>query len=177
MNISRAIRSTTLLAGPSNVRGVWHLNLAMSHLYPALFVALLLTPGSLAAQYAIDWSAIAGGGGTSTGSGYKLCGTVGQVDAGTMSGGPFTLTGGFWSMVEAVQTPGAPRLNIWCGGGLLKIAWAKPAEGWVLESTPALSATALNWTPVSQGYQDDGTDLYVTFTVPPGSSFFRLHKP
>lgn len=37
-----------------------------------------------------------GGGGTTTGSIYSLGGTIGQFDAGKLSGGTYTLGGGFW---------------------------------------------------------------------------------
>ena len=37
-----------------------------------------------------------GGGGQSTGGGYTLNGTLGQPDAGTLSGNAYTLQGGFW---------------------------------------------------------------------------------
>ena len=37
-------------------------------------------------SYSIDWSTIDGGGGTSTGGVYTVSGTIGQPDAGTMSG-------------------------------------------------------------------------------------------
>ena len=48
------------------------------------------------AQFDIDWFTIDGGGGFSSGSGFELEGTIGQFDAGAiMSGGSFTLTGGF----------------------------------------------------------------------------------
>jgi hypothetical protein len=64
-------------------------------------------------QYSIDWSTIDGGGGTSTGGVYSVTGTLGQPDAGaTMSGGNLSLDGGFWSLIGAVQTPGAPLLSI-----------------------------------------------------------------
>ncbi len=47
--------------------------------------------------YDLTWNTIDGGGATfSTGGGYSLGGTVGQPDAGTLSGGPYTLAGGFW---------------------------------------------------------------------------------
>ena len=49
-----------------------------------------------------------GGGGTSTGGGYTVTGTIGQPDAGTMGGGTFSLNGGFWGIIAAIQTPGAP---------------------------------------------------------------------
>ena len=47
--------------------------------------------------FTIDWYTIDGGGGTSTGGGFALSGTIGQPDAGPeMSGGGFTVSGGFW---------------------------------------------------------------------------------
>jgi hypothetical protein len=62
----------------------------------ASLVALSLAPAALA-QPAINWFTIDGGGGTSTGGGFTLSGTIGQHDAGQpMTGGGFTLTGGFW---------------------------------------------------------------------------------
>src|SRR5215471_12927087 len=84
---------------------------------PAL-LARLLCLGSLALiaslissvnaqNYAIDWYTIDGGGGTSTGGLYTVSGTIGQPDAGgAMSGGTYSLTGGFWSLVATVPTPG-----------------------------------------------------------------------
>ena len=38
----------------------------------------------------------AGGGGTSTGGVYSVSGTIGQPDAGLLTGGSYTLAGGFW---------------------------------------------------------------------------------
>ena len=52
---------------------------------------------SASAQFSIDWYTIDGGGGTSTGGTFELSGTIGQHDAGVMSGGGYTLTGGYWS--------------------------------------------------------------------------------
>ena len=49
------------------------------------------------AQFSIDWYTIDGGGGTSAGGAFQLSGTIGQHDTGVMSGGNFTLTGGYWS--------------------------------------------------------------------------------
>jgi len=47
--------------------------------------------------YAIDWFTIDGGGGTSTGGGYSLSGSIGQPDAGpAQAGGSYALQGGFW---------------------------------------------------------------------------------
>jgi hypothetical protein len=47
--------------------------------------------------YDLTWSTVDGGGYTfSLGGGYALGGTMGQPDAGVLSGGPYTLGGGFW---------------------------------------------------------------------------------
>ena len=45
----------------------------------------------------LSWYTVDGGGATfSTGGPYSLGGTIGQPDAGVMSGGSYTLAGGFW---------------------------------------------------------------------------------
>jgi hypothetical protein len=64
-------------------------------------VALLLLASVARAQsgggYDLTWSTVDGGGATwSEGGGYALGGTVGQPDAGVLSGGGYTLAGGFW---------------------------------------------------------------------------------
>ena len=52
---------------------------------------------SPSAGYDLTWSTIDGGGYTwSEGGGYSLGGTVGQPDAGTLTGGGYTLLSGFW---------------------------------------------------------------------------------
>jgi hypothetical protein len=44
---------------------------------------------------------------------YSVSGTIGQPDAGgPLSGGIYSLTGGFWSLLSVVQTPGSPWLSI-----------------------------------------------------------------
>ena len=48
-------------------------------------------------QYEMSRFTIAGGGEMrSTGEEYELSGTIGQPDAGSMTGGNFELTGGYW---------------------------------------------------------------------------------
>jgi hypothetical protein len=47
--------------------------------------------------YNLEWSTIDGGGGMlSAGGTYSVSGTAGQSDAGVMSGGEYSLAGGFW---------------------------------------------------------------------------------
>lgn len=66
-----------------------------------LLVLLVLLPAVALAQsgggYDLSWSTIDGGGYTfSAGGDYTLGGTIGQPDAGVLSGGSYTLAGGFW---------------------------------------------------------------------------------
>ena len=70
----------------------------------------------LAQTYSIDWHTIDSGGGTSTGGGYSLSGTIGQPDAGTLAGGGYTLDGGFWSFTVPITI--FDNLNGSFNGGL-----------------------------------------------------------
>lgn len=72
-----------------------------------LIVALACLVTSCAdAQFAIDWFAIDGSGGTSTGGEYSLSGSTGQADAAvTMTGGDYAMDGGFWSNPAADTSP------------------------------------------------------------------------
>ena len=69
-------------------------------LFLALTALLLLASVALAQSgggYDLTWNTVDGGGYTfSEGGGYSLGGTVGQPDAGVLSGGGYTLAGGFW---------------------------------------------------------------------------------
>lgn len=56
-----------------------------------------LVAGAGPPEFEITRSTIDGGGVMrSTGGDYELSGTIGQPDAGSMTGGDFTLAGGFW---------------------------------------------------------------------------------
>src|SRR5215813_12326001 len=68
--------------------------------------------GLQAQNYSVDWYKVAGGGGTSTGGVYSVSGTIGQPEAGVLSGGNYNLVGGFWGIIAAVQSPSAPLLTI-----------------------------------------------------------------
>ena len=120
--------------------------------------------------YSIDWFTIAGGGGTSTGGVYSISGTIGQPEAGEpMTGGDFSLTGGFWSLF-AVQTPGAPTLAIVPAlPGLATISWTPNTHGFVLQETWSLAPS--NWTNSLGG----ATNPIVVPSAPP-AKFYRLFK-
>lgn len=72
-----------------------------------LTLALLLVGSAAFAQsggsYDLTWNTVDGGGAMfSTGGSYSLGGTIGQADAGELSGGSYALAGGFWGGVAAV---------------------------------------------------------------------------
>lgn len=62
---------------------------------------ILLTLGSAAlaaGTFDLSWWTVDGGGGMNSAGGiYTLSGTIGQPDAGTLTGGAYALTGGFWA--------------------------------------------------------------------------------
>jgi len=66
----------------------------------ALAAFLLLAPVALAQSgggYDLSWNTVDGGGYTfHAGGDYTLGGTAGQPDAGVLSGGGYTIGGGFW---------------------------------------------------------------------------------
>lgn len=50
-------------------------------------------------QWDLPWFTIDGGGtASSTGGSFALSGTIGQPDTGSLSGGAYTLKGGFWGV-------------------------------------------------------------------------------
>lgn len=144
-----------------------------------LTVALMtLGASALHAQsYTIDWHTIDGGGGTSTGGVYSVSGTIGQPDAGKLSGGSFTVEGGFWGLLAAVQTPGAPSLSIFrTSSNTVAVTWPSPATDWILQQNTN-SVSSLTWSNVTDTFQDDGTTKTLIVNPPTGNRFYRLWKP
>ena len=65
-----------------------------------IFGSCLVVSTAISARaqtFDLSWVSIDGGGGTSSGGAYSVSGTIGQPDAGVLSGGNYTLVGGFWS--------------------------------------------------------------------------------
>jgi hypothetical protein len=104
----------------------------MKTLYP-LFLATLGLALPAYPQYSIDWYSINAGGGTSTGGPYAITGTIGQPDAGIMTGGNYSLVGGFWGIISTVVTPGAPPLTITLTPtNAVVISWPSPSTGFAI---------------------------------------------
>ncbi|HWF18128.1 MAG TPA: hypothetical protein VG754_02630 [Verrucomicrobiae bacterium] len=146
-----------------------------------LIASLLLglAMNSRAQTYSINWYKVAGGGGTSTTGSYALSGTIGQPDAGTMSGGAYTLTGGFWGLIATVQIAGAPFLSLWTTNSHNAVlSWPASATGFHLQQDPSLGNT--NWSSVNTNTYpinlSNGTN-YVTLPISGANQFFRLSNP
>jgi hypothetical protein len=146
-----------------------------------LLLCFILLPSSFCLRawgqsYSIDWYKIAGGGGTSTGGVYQVTGTIGQPDAsGAMSGGSYSLTGGFWSIIAAVQTPGLPNLTItFVGPNSVTVSWPNTGS-YTLQTNNNLSAS--NWPGYGGTINTSNGTNSVTITPPAGNLFFRLHNP
>jgi hypothetical protein len=150
-----------------------------SWLSPHRGVAMVMLWASLlvcqAQSYSIDWHKIAGGGGTGAGGNYFVSGTIGQHDASApMSSGNYSLTGGFWVLTQAVQTPGAPTLYISSADHVVTISWQDVA-GWSLQQNSDLTSPG-GWSASSGVSPVNGTN-YLTLTYPAGYLFFRLAHP
>jgi len=130
---------------------------------------------ALGQSYSIDWFKISGGGGASTNGQYSVSGAIGQQDSGgPMTGGSYSLVGGFWALISAVQTPGLPSLIITRAGDSVIVSW--PATGnYTLQQKGALAAPT-GW--VDSGYAittANGTNS-ITITPPTANLFFRLKQ-
>ena len=147
----------------------------------ALATAFLLSAAAsaLSQNYSIDWFTIDGGGGTSSGGSYAVSGTIGQPDAGSMSGGAYTLVGGFWGAIQAIQTAGAPLLSVeTLLNGTVRVFWPSSATGFVLDQATALAVTptATTWTPAVFPYQTNASQISITTAPSPAQKYYRLRK-
>ena len=138
------------------------------------FVFFKLANVAPAQSLGIDWFTIEGGGGSSSGGGFAISGSTGQPDAtGALTGGNFSLTGGFWSGVE---TAGTPRLTIYLASlNRVVVSWPSPSTGFLLEQTAAPARSS--WLTPPETIMDDGTNKFIIVHPATGNRFFRLVRP
>ena len=141
-----------------------------------VFALGLAIPRASGQSYSIDWFTIDGGGGTSTGGVYSISGTIGQPDAGHMAGGNFTIDGGFWGIIAAIQSPGSPLLRVvHTSTNTVVVAWPAPSTGFSLQEISDLKTTA--WSGVTNTVNVVGSENQVIVAPPLGNRFYRLKNP
>lgn len=146
---------------------------------PLLLSIFTLQPPNAAGQsYSIEWYKIAGGGGTSTNGQYAVTGTIGQHDAGgQMTGGGYSLTGGFWAIISVVQTPGLPNLIVTHSLNSVIVSWPDPnTNSFTLQQTANLAVGNGGWGPPSYSINWANGTNSIRITPPTGNLFFRLKQ-
>jgi hypothetical protein len=139
-------------------------------------LCLLAAAAPAFGQYEIRWYTIDAGGGASTGAVYSITGTIGQPDAGVMHGAGYGLTGGFWSQISVLQTPGAPTLTITLTrSNTVFVAWPSPELGWELQQSS--SPDSLNWIEPPETIGDNGSTRFIIVNPPAENRFYRLIGP
>ena len=137
-------------------------------------IGLLIPAISHTQQYSIDWYKVAGGGGTSTGSVYSVSGTLGQHDAGgPLTGGNYSLTGGFWSLIAVIQSAGVPNLTIAHAGNSVLVSWPNTGTYTLLQTS---SLTGGSWVTNTTAISTNNGINTVAITPPSGRLFFRLKQ-
>jgi hypothetical protein len=168
---SGAVGRVTPCAPPHGNKETARRGLTRPTITAILLLLIALVPSLHAQSCSIDWYKISGGGGTSTNGQYSVSGTIGQPDAsGAMTGGNYSLTGGFWSLF-AVQMPGAPLLTITQSGNQAIISWNSSATGWTLQTNNNLVTGSWG------NYTGSVINNSVTNSPPMGNLFFRLSHP
>ena len=66
------------------------------------------------ADYDLSWFSVNSGGGISAGGDYCVGGSVGQAEAGALSGEGYDLVGGFWSGTGPVSAPSQYTVYLPC---------------------------------------------------------------
>ena len=142
----------------------------MKHQMTFGFLLILLVAACASAQvatggsYALDQTAVASGGGTSTGGGglYKVEGTSGQTVAGaTSTAGAYGLLGGFWQPAPAAPTAGSTTVS-----GRVVLAGGK-GLGSVMVTLSGGSLTAPRTTRTNQfgNFLFDGVEVGETYVI------------
>lgn len=107
---------------------------------------------------------------------FSVSGTIGQPDAGAMSGGLYAVQGGFWGLIAAIQTPGAPLLRIVnTGTNAVSVVWPSTPTPFTLQQNTDLSTTS--WVSVDVVSNDDGTNKSVIISPAIGNRYSRLKWP
>lgn len=118
-----------------------------------------------------------GGAGVCAGGDFELSATLGQPDAAPAAGAGFDLTGGFWSVVTAMEATAGPRLEIALVGTTLSFSWPEEAGlGMHLEEAPTLTGAGgiAAWSAISAPTSTNNGIVRMDLPLASGNRFYRL---
>ena len=126
-----------------------------------------------AQEFQLDWFTLAGGGSLSSGGNYSLVGNIGQSAVNMISGGDYSIDGGFWSGVFVLS-----RLSIRFGSAnTIILSWLNLSIVFVLQQTANMNAPGGGWTDVAQTPVVNGFNKQVTLPATGRFCLFRLVLP
>jgi hypothetical protein len=127
---------------------------------------------TLGQGFSLESFTIGGGGGASTGGEFSMTGSVGEPATGPLSGGDFTVEGGFWAVVSQVTVPDLTVRLL--SNGTVQICWPSSGAQFTLQETITLSRPA--WSASAVVPADDTGMKCVTVPATRESHFFRLAR-
>ena len=97
-----------------------------------------------------------------------------------MSGGPFSIAGGFWPGVSDIGPRPALSIRLgtpMAGENTIILTWPNPSTGYVLQQTANMSGLGGGWTDVTQMPVAAGPNKEVTLAATGRFCLFRLWRP
>lgn len=130
-----------------------------------------------AQRFSVDWDEIGTSAGTSSAGQFTVSGSIEPVDSGTtLQGGSYTLTSGYWSLITALQMPGAPRLVVSMKNpSTVTISWPVSPAGFLLQQSAAMNPA--NWVNVREVVTVSEGFNRIDVNVSKASTFYRLVRP
>jgi hypothetical protein len=146
-----------------------------------IFTALLIALGlsSLLSQsYIIDRFTIDGGGGPNTGGRFSLDGTIGQPDAGAMSGGNYSLVGGFWGASQTPPAGDSMIIKVRVVAGQVRLTFTGiPGRTYYVERAHSVTGPWPDRFPAITMPVDGVVEFVDTIAFPFPQSFYRTSTP
>jgi hypothetical protein len=148
------------------------------HSAVSVLLAIIARWQVFAQSYSIDWDAISGGGGTSSGGSFEVSDTIGQAAVGNATAsGSYALADGFWSLLAGggafeLETPEL-IITFDPQSSTVTVSWPSPSTGFLLQQTGNPTDPG-GWSAYGGTVSDNGTTRSVTISPPVGVTFFRL---
>lgn len=129
------------------------------------------------ADFSIESCALVAGGQTGNAGIYMLEGTIGQCGVNKLYSQNYSIDGGYWSIIAAVQEPGAPELSLRRTlTNTIVISWSDALIGYQLHESIDLNTT--NWNVLTNSQSVvvifGKLEKQVILQTPLGNRYYRL---